>query len=380
MCINRRQFFLFASSLLVYAAITQIFGSIWTTLPSLSRRSSARSSFEDFVLTVVDEIENPYQRKQTRSNNGLQEAQTRRKPRGTLKLPKPIFLLSLPKSGTTSIHKFIVCGTGNPVGVLNHWMKNATGYQARMGTCMYHNEQRNRDILEGCGGEYTALTDIGAVWNEVPNNPRSKSYCYYPSIHGLESIYKYYPNSTIMLVYRNSSSWASSIFTWRNLAGRLGDCPGFPSTPASPGDQTYGDFNRWVDFYERHTESIRKFAQEHPSLTYVEASLEDDGTAALLQEKTGIDGSCWKNCKPEVRGCEGETIITKKPVKKVLYNRTQVFAPSTINGPLFVDPYTKKTISETFKVPSPIFVLSLPASKSFKVSSQLKKSRNEKMA
>jgi hypothetical protein len=286
-----------------------------------------------------------------------------RPPRGHNILPTPIFLLSLPKSGTTSIHKFFTCGLGDPQASANHWIENATGHKKRFGQCMYENVQNNRNIVEGCG-DYKVFTDIGTVWTRGSNISRMDSKCYYPSIHGLEAIYNHYPNSTIMLVHRNSTAWAKSVFTWNNLAGRLGDCPGFPVTPYRQRRQTYDHLQEWIDFYDQHTESIRQFAKTHPSLTYVEAALEQDETASYLQSQTGIDADCWRKCKPE-SGClemdqNGNELPTKKLKRKVRNDLN--FAPFMPGGPLY-----QKSTAALLKVSTPILVLSLPQSKVFRV-------------
>ena len=49
-----------------------------------------------------------------------------------------------------------------------------------------------------------------------------------------------------------------------------------------------------MDFYERHARIIREFAQKHAeTVTFVEVSLEDETIAQTLEEKIGINASCW---------------------------------------------------------------------------------------
>ncbi|GKZ00371.1 hypothetical protein MPSEU_000990100 [Mayamaea pseudoterrestris] len=289
-----------------------------------------------------------------------------RKPRGKNKLPTPIFLLSLPKSGTTSTHKFFTCGLGNTYASANHWVQPIGKKQMRAGQCMYDNVQKGRNILKGCGN-YQVYTDIGAVWNDRMSSTRSSSNCYYPSIHGLDAIYNDYPNATIMIVHRNSTDWAKSIFTWNNLAGRLSRCPGFPVTPYSPEDQTHDHLQEWIEFYDQHTLSIRKFARDHPSMTFVEAALEPDKTASRLKTLTGIDADCWKKCKPEVGCVETDAHGNELPMSNALQKVRQRLARSNLNfapyqqgGPLFEAPSTSIAVNEMLNVPLPIFVLSLP--------------------
>ena len=47
------------------------------------------------------------------------------------------------------------------------------------------------------------------------------------------------------------------------------------------------------EFYEWHKDLIRTFALEHPSWTYIEVDLEDPEAGQILEDRTGIDASCW---------------------------------------------------------------------------------------
>jgi hypothetical protein len=38
---------------------------------------------------------------------------------------------------------------------------------------------------------------------------------------------------------------------------------------------------------------VRDFAAAHPSMTFLEVSLEDNATASILEERIGIPASCW---------------------------------------------------------------------------------------
>lgn len=206
-----------------------------------------------------------------------------------LKIPSPVFLLSLPKSGTTSIHRYFTCGDrGFPSA--NHWAEFENGTRVRVGECMGQNVETGRPLLQGCG-DYLVWTDTG-----TPNYKKGK--CFYPSVHGLDNIATYYPNATIMLVVRNTTSWYKSASSWGNgdLFRRWKrNCQGFPKRGSSEKD--------WMEFYEDHTESIRRFVKEHPSLTYFEFSLESPNTARKLRERIGFPERCWKDCSPTNRNC-----------------------------------------------------------------------------
>jgi hypothetical protein len=128
-------------------------------------------------------------------------------------------------------------------------------------------------------------------------------------MHGLENIRDHYPNATIMLVIRNTTSWYKSFEGWRNgrLRRTLSSSPdmGFP---------TNGTMADWMAFYEAQTESIRRFVSENPTLNYIEVTLESALTPAIMEEQTGIPTYCWGDCHPNRNACD----IQKPPTGDVL--------------------------------------------------------------
>ena len=49
-----------------------------------------------------------------------------------------------------------------------------------------------------------------------------------------------------------------------------------------------------MQFYEFHAQSMRQFASDHADVvTFIEVDLEDVNIAQILEEKIGIDASCW---------------------------------------------------------------------------------------
>lgn len=246
-----------------------------------------------------------------------QDIKRRRQRLLTLKVPTPIFVLNLPKSGTYSIHKFFECGLG--VGSsFQHWSLNATTLKPieKLGPCMHRNVVADVPLLQGCDGvsrrtsETTAMkddndpiravvfADAGAMWKDRQGNRQ----CFYPALHGLENIAKYYPHATIVHIQRNTTQWIQSASNWKNILGRISSyCTGFPHPPETDSDGTGGatgsdtDFvNRWYEFYG-HTfpELLRTFSRNHPSLTWVEGQLESPTLPNDLQKKTGIHRKCW---------------------------------------------------------------------------------------
>ena len=213
--------------------------------------------------------------------------------RTTETLPKPIFVLSLPKSGTTSSARYFNCGK---VKASHHWAKWGSGKKDihRTGDCMLRNVEVGQELLEGCGN-YDAWSDAGVPGAQ--KNPPANN-CFYPSINGLDNIATHYSNATIVLAVRNATSWLVS--AKKQSGGRLFKkwqrfCPDFPNKEATDQD--------WIDFYNWHTDNLRAFTKKHPSLTYIEFSLEDKNVGEFLHGQTGVSADCWECRQPTGGAC-----------------------------------------------------------------------------
>ena len=167
-----------------------------------------------------------------------------------VKLPTPIFVLNLPKSGTTAVHQYFTCAK---ISSSHTYTKVNTGGKQRIATCLHQNHLKDQEgnstlPLQGCDG-YAALTDIG-------NPGQDSGQCYYSSLHedGLEYISKYYPNATILLITREAKSWYQSVSNWHSgiMFRRWKRLCGFPGYLID-GDEE----EQWVYFYKAHTQKIR---------------------------------------------------------------------------------------------------------------------------
>jgi hypothetical protein len=159
---------------------------------------------------------------------------------------------------------------------------------------MWMNERAGLSLLNGLTANAEAiLTDMGSF-----GKVNGQKYCFFPSLNGLKSLYKSSPSMTIVLAKRDSREWVTSIHTRQNLLGRLvsecGPEAGFPQSPLSKSERSESDLQEWIDFYENHSESIRQFAQAHPSILFVEFDVDHANGAKQLEEHFGISQTCWK--------------------------------------------------------------------------------------
>ena len=229
-----------------------------------------------------------------------------------LKLPTPIFILNLPKSGTQTLSEYFKCGEVES----SHTYVRLT----RTGACLRDNylldawtASKNKMINKGGDSnstngvnpfhrcdEVTKLYGIPPVYNKTVTvltysdiGVPYPGQCFYSSINdgGLEHLYKYYPNATIMLLTREVNSWYSSIKKWNE--GRI--LKAWRRQCGYHGGLDDGSKQDWVDFYNAHTEKIRNFAEKHLSMTYIEMELED---ASFIDYYTGISAKCFQHCQP----------------------------------------------------------------------------------
>ena len=117
-----------------------------------------------------------------------------------------VFVIGLPKTGTTSLHAFFKCGGLSS----SHWR---CGGQTRCGECIKSNIQRGRPPVQGCGDfDVYAQMDVNADGNHP---------CYFPQIDALDVLYTHYPTATYIFNTRPFEHWNRSIHRWHGMNHRL---------------------------------------------------------------------------------------------------------------------------------------------------------------
>ena len=282
------------------------------SLPQYDVNSSSMKSSSEFMKEFID----------LKQSNGIELPWMKAKKTFTLTrkihgktesirydLPTPIIVLNLPKSGTTTLNEYFLCGGVESTHTFTEYTYDTLprDRETRIGDCLRNNYfadstsrpvaplnkcARRRRLQQFGGGyaNYLAYSDIGTT---------GPGLCYYSTIHngGLEHIAKYYPNATLILLTRNTTDWYKSIAKWskgRILSNWVDKC-GFGSANSKK-NETY-----WRDFYDAHTQKIRNFVLDHLSLNYIEIQLESNtnsSTSQSLEYYTGINSSCFLKCKP----------------------------------------------------------------------------------
>jgi len=208
-----------------------------------------------------------------------------------IKIPCPVFAASLYKSGTTTIHGYFQCGLQKSVHYANGRTRTAPCLEKRIRNGLH-------PVFQGCGG------DMFDIYTDNANLKPPKS-CFDPSVHGLDAIYESYPNATILLAVRSTQKWFDSVdrYRFRNwrLLSDLKQCPDlWPTQQQDIGNRTLTD-DDIKNFYDWHTEHVRNFAKNHPSMTYVEISLESKETGQILEDAVGIPSQCWGHANINTR-------------------------------------------------------------------------------
>ena len=99
------------------------------------------------------------QRERNKKAKNRRDKQKTKIEKVPLKVPYPIFVPSLPKSGTTTTHKYFSCGGQNSV----HLAARTEDSIFKVGRCAQRNVEEGRPPFAGCGN-YDVWTDTGMLF------------------------------------------------------------------------------------------------------------------------------------------------------------------------------------------------------------------------
>jgi hypothetical protein len=205
------------------------------------------------------------------SGRGLQRGKDSTIVPGKVKIPYPVYIASLYKSGTTTVHDYFVCG-------------NQSAVHHGVARDMYFNIRKGVDPFEGFS-QYQVFSD---------HSHFRGSMCFEPSTAmSLDAIYKFHPNMTMILSVRNSTSWVESVNKFYDLGSVIkNNCrsPGYFERWAK--NQSISDHDLQA-LYEWQVAYVRQFAKNHPSITYIEIPLDDPRNGDILEARIGVPATCW---------------------------------------------------------------------------------------
>ena len=195
----------------------------------------------------------------------------------------PVFVLGMPKSGTSSIAAYFECGRG--AKKVSHWLcdrRKVDNWKDKehCADCIYRNVNAGEDPLKGCGNF--------DVWAQMDREGDNDGLCYFPQIEALEALHEYYPTATLILNLRPLDKWVSSVQRWGTMHSRLVDCDitGFPRGTGQSEEEL-------IAWYKYHAAKVWHFASTHRSHGLVTVRVEDDDTGRVLEKAFGITHTCW---------------------------------------------------------------------------------------
>lgn len=189
-----------------------------------------------------------------------------------------VFVVGLPKSGTTSLHKYFECGGLHS----SHW----TCGDIRCGECIEQNILKHQTPLLGCGS-----FDVYTQMDVVGDGNHS---CYFPQLSALDIIYETYPNATYIFNTRPFAHWNRSIHNWYNMHYRLREKCIWPFSFSK--NQHF-----FKQLHEYTTNTIHTFHKTHTSMNLLEIDIESSSAGEALEDWFGIPQKCWqkRNASPK---------------------------------------------------------------------------------
>ena len=195
------------------------------------------------------------------------------------KLPKPIFVVGFPKTGTTSIHAMFSCAGLKS----SHYCccgSNITHTDCKDGRtfskCIRDNKKAGQPILEGCG-DYDVYAQMDAELGRTIHLPQYSE---------LDLLHAYAPHATFLLNLRPAREWMNSVTHWYGLGGRF-------LTHFNVDINRVNRNQALEDIYNNHTQFIRDFVELHPSHALVEVDISSPTAGAFLADAFGVPASCW---------------------------------------------------------------------------------------
>lgn len=231
-------------------------------------------------------------------------------PVSVLKVNTPIFIMTLPKGGTTTLHQYFQCGLGIGASAHHRYPYAKQKKLERVGRVMEKNIEQGVPLLDSKGiRKYrngTAIPDVldqYQVFSDFDFHSYKKKRMF-SMLDALDNIARFYPTATILYVERDPMAWVKSAKGWGSLLHRwrrfkaspvvhgLFRPTGRENFPLLNKKSTQADHDQWVQFYRNYGQYIRDFVKDHPSLTLFEVPL-DSQTDSVLEDRIGIPSICW---------------------------------------------------------------------------------------
>ena len=238
---------------------------------------------------------------------------------GLLPLPRPILVVGMPKTGTTSIHKYFQCAGLSSI----HWRNYEIAAEKKddaeiyVGTCMRNASDSGLPLLQTCGN-YNVYAQMDVT---SPDNPSQG--CYFPQISNLNELSNEAPAATFILNRRNMTAWYRSIHNHMGgtmyreaFDSRLTRC----NTTWSPNSTRMEDMIAW---HQAQIERVRQFVLAHPTHALIEPDIQSPMAGRQMSIAFGIsNSSCW-----------GRANASKNQKKKEQQRRRRLLRQKRLSSP-----------------------------------------------
>jgi hypothetical protein len=223
----------------------------------------------------------------------------------------PIFVVGLPKAGTSSLFEFFHCH-----GYYSqHWYccRKQTAAQrggpTYMSECMLYNLRFGLPMLQGCG-DYDVYTELNGPRPSKPppdqtqqkqkQQQQQQPRIFLPQHYNLQDLHDYAPDSTWILNIRPVDDWVESVLSVDGhmlLRQFIYEVQQHDPFETPKGRQESRDFLR--RFWDKHLRQIYDFVQDHPSHTLVTVNISDPNAGLQLArslgfKKEGRAMACWR--------------------------------------------------------------------------------------
>lgn len=247
------------------------------------KNASNPLGFSTIPAPVVSQKQLPEQKR--KSSRGISVADL-------IKTPLPIFVMGMPKAGTSSLANFFQCGLGR------RWRHRVSHYECGKGY-VFNASLAQQSSLVPCGIRLVRNVDAKKplldridhfdVYTELDANV-GHDRLYLPQISYTRAIYNGYPNATWILNIRDPHKWLSSVNRWRDLRDRFTNSTFKIEWFQKGVGQKDSDMLR---LYNHTLAHIRNFVTQNPSITLVEVMVEEPNAGQVLEDAFGISRQCW---------------------------------------------------------------------------------------
>lgn len=200
--------------------------------------------------------------------------------------PAPIFVVGLPKCGTTSLqHALETAG----YGAVHCHAPRAAGLERFVGQRLLRAVEEGKAPLAFLPDWVDAITQMDCWWMDWKNKDgeafEPAATALFPQILILEELDRAYPSARFILSTRDARSWLRSVDTYGHLREILvrAELPGLPSGQGAQDEELIAWFNG-------HTDRVRTYFAGREASKLLEFSLEegDDAVAGKLEAFLGI--------------------------------------------------------------------------------------------